>query len=83
MSHNPTSKEYSMPSQESEAVSPNLLWLAAICQVFSEKKKNQAMCVSQGFGIFPPLTQRQLHLKSEMDAEVVELRKTITCSDHG
>lgn len=81
MSHNPTSKEYSMPSQESEAVSPNLPWLAAICQVFSEK--NQAMCVSQGFGIFPPLTQRQLHLKFEMDAEVVELRKTIMCADNG
>lgn len=58
MSHNPTSKEYSMPSQESEAVSPNLLWLAAICQVFSEKKKKSGnVCESRIWDFSPSNTE--------------------------
>lgn len=32
--HNPTPNEYSIPSQESKAVSPNSLWLAAIWGLF-------------------------------------------------
>lgn len=67
---------YNVPPQESEPVSPSSLWLAAIYQVFPER--NQAICVSQGFGI-PHPTQRQFHLRSETDAVIVEVRKGMMC----
>lgn len=69
---------YNMPSQDSEPASPSSLCLAAIYQVFPER--NQAMCVSQEFGISSLLLiQRQFPLRSEIDAEVVELKKAMMC----